>query len=140
MQLKEITSTDITIVLIHPGNQMIRKASDISHSSDNHKFNKTYLEGNSKINNKNARKQKKKIFLGILIFLLCVILGIVVTFSVMRYLGQKKLLNYDNVNMISLKNMITKIMDVLFITMVVHMNLMIIFQVSCLWVSTNVNS
>lgn len=85
----------------HSSGESDDKASDISHSSDNHKFNKGHLSrGNSKTNNKKKRmSKKKKIFLGILIFLLCVILGIVVTFFVMRYLGQKKLLNYDNVNM-----------------------------------------
>lgn len=54
----------------HSSGESDDKASDISHSSDNHKFNKGHLSrGNSKINNKKKRmSKKKKIFLGILIF------------------------------------------------------------------------
>ena len=75
--------------------------SNQKHLSDDHKFKKGHFsKGKSSSNNKKkGMSKKKKIFLGILIFLLCVIVGILGTFFVMRYLGQKDLLNYDNVNM-----------------------------------------
>lgn len=42
--------------------------------------------------------RKKKIFIGILLFFLCIIIGTVAAFLILRYNGKQKMLNYNNLN------------------------------------------
>lgn len=48
---------------------------------------------------KKKKHTARKIILGILIFVLCVIIGIVIAFVIMKNNGEKKVLNYNNLNL-----------------------------------------
>lgn len=48
---------------------------------------------------KHNRHIKKKIIIGILLFLLCLVVGLISAFLIMRYKGRQALLNYDNLNL-----------------------------------------
>lgn len=77
------------------------------HSHSHHSEHSLHHSGSSKKRNtKNgtSKKDKKKwsvknkIFIGILLFLLCIILGVISAFFIMRHLGKQSMLNYDNLN------------------------------------------
>lgn len=66
-----------------------------SHSSDSDKKSKN---GKSKKSPKKKWSVTKKILVGILLFLLCLIIGIAAALLIMRHNGKRELLNYDNLN------------------------------------------
>lgn len=70
-------------------------------SGSSHRFSNAHAAKRSRHTYSDKKKwsKKKKILIGILLFLLCVITGIAVTFFVMRYLGHKTMLNYNNLKM-----------------------------------------
>lgn len=63
-----------------------------SHSSGNNKKDKK-----SKSSKKKWSK-KKKILIGILIFFLCVIIGLISTFFILKHLGKQSMLDYNDLN------------------------------------------
>lgn len=77
--------------------------SDHSHRSESSEHSdKRKKQGAEKSSSKKEKKKKwsikKKIFVGILLFLLCIIIGIISAFFIMRYMGKQAMLNYDNLN------------------------------------------
>lgn len=78
------------------------------HHSENSQHNTVQEHNKPSSGKENKRKKeysknkkwsiKKKILIGILLFFLCLIIGTVSAFLIMRYRGQQALLNYDNLN------------------------------------------
>lgn len=69
-------------------------SSHSEHLSDNKKNSK----GKKKKSSKKKWSRKKKVLIGILIFFVCLIIGLISTFFILRYLGKQAMLNYDNLN------------------------------------------
>ncbi len=69
-------------------------SSHSEHLSDNKKNSK----GKKKKSSKKKWSRKKKVLIGILIFFLTLIIGVISTFFILRYLGKQAMLNYDNLN------------------------------------------
>ena len=67
------------------------------HSSlpDDSSNNKKYRKNTS---SKKKWSKKKKVLIGILIFFLCLIIGLVSMFFILKYLGRQAMLDYDNLN------------------------------------------
>lgn len=80
----------------HSHSSQTKHHSSSSHSTSGDKSN----HGNSKKSTGGKKKWSlpKKILVGILLFLLCLIIGIAAAFFIMRYNGEHSLLNYDNLN------------------------------------------
>ena len=70
-------------------------SSHSDHSSDNKEKN---VNGKKKKGAKKKWSKKKKILIGILIFFICLIIGLISSFFILRYLGKQAMLNYDNLN------------------------------------------
>lgn len=81
------------------------------HSGHSHHSGRSYHSGSShqsrssskhKSRRRSSKKKKwstkKKIFIGILLFLLCIIIGLISAFFIMRHLGKKAMLNYEHLN------------------------------------------
>lgn len=76
------------------------------HSSHNHEHSHNSIHSSKKTSSRKSSKTdkkkkwsiKKKIIVGILLFFLCIIIGIISAFFVMNYLGKQAMLNYDNLN------------------------------------------
>lgn len=70
------------------------------------------LKHTVKVSEQKERKKKKslgfKIFIGILLFILCIVLGILMTFAIMRYRGRLALMNDQNLNITSIEEAETK--------------------------------
>ena len=78
-------------------------SSEHSHSKrDGHSHNhSSHSSGSNDKKKKSSRKKwskKKKILIGILIFILCLIIGLITTFFILKYLGKQSMLNYSNLN------------------------------------------
>lgn len=69
-------------------------SSHSEHLSDNKKNSK----GKKKKSSKKKWSRKKKVLVGILIFFLTLIIGVISTFFILRYLGKQAMLNYNNLN------------------------------------------
>ena len=68
------------------------------HSTKHHNADKK----SSKKKNKKERKKwskKKKILIGILLFFLCIVIGTIAAFFIMRWQGKKELTDYKNLNL-----------------------------------------
>lgn len=79
-----------------------KKYKQKSHRSSHH-HSSTHTSNNNKKKKKNnpskkKMSKKKKILIGILIFFVCLIVGFISTFFILRYLGKHAMLNYDNLN------------------------------------------
>lgn len=74
-----------------------------SHSShhSSRQMNDSSDEHNKAKSDKKKKKwsKKKKVIIGILLFLFCVIIGITITFFIMRYMGREAILDYTNMHM-----------------------------------------
>lgn len=84
----------------HSSNHSHHHSSSPSHhhsSSQNHSAGSNRKRKKEKSSKKKWSK-KKKILMGILIFFLCFIIGLLATFFILRHLGKQKMLNYDNLN------------------------------------------
>jgi LCP family protein required for cell wall assembly len=72
------------------------------HHSQSQTDDGTNTSSADNVSEKNSNPKKKhkvrNILIGILLFLLCIIIGIAAAFMIMRYQGKKALLNYDNLN------------------------------------------
>ncbi len=71
-----------------------------SHSHHSHHHHSS-SQSSSKSKKKKEKKKwslKKKIFIGILIFILSLLVSLVSAVLIMNYIGRKQLLNYDNLN------------------------------------------
>lgn len=77
------------------------------HSSDNSHHHSSSDSKQTSAKNKKSKQEntskkkwskKKKVLVGILIFFLCLIIGLVSAFLILRYLGKQTMLNYDNLN------------------------------------------
>ena len=66
------------------------------HSSSRHSSSR---KGNKEKKERKKWSKKKKIIVGILLFLLCIIIGVVSAFFIMRWQGKKELTNYDQLNL-----------------------------------------
>lgn len=79
-------------------------SSHSEHHSSSHSHHHSSTSNRSSDRNKKRKtpkkkwSRKKKILVGILIFFLCVIIGLISTFFILRYLGKQAMLNYDNLN------------------------------------------
>lgn len=72
------------------------------HSSHPHHSGSPKKHSSKKKTSKKDKNEKwsvkKKIFVGILLFLLCIIIGVISAFFIMRHLGKQAMLNYENLN------------------------------------------
>ena len=81
-----------------------KHSSEHRHSSGNHNSRHSARHHSSdrskKPSGKSKKKwsKKKKILVGILIFILCLIIGTVAAFFILRNIGKNAMLNYDNLN------------------------------------------
>lgn len=77
-----------------------RERSHAHHSSHSRHSASHDTSGGKKKRRSSKKKwsKKKKILIGILVFFLCLIIGLLSTFFILRYLGKQAMLNYDNLN------------------------------------------
>lgn len=71
------------------------------HSHHTSSSNSTKSNKKKRKDKKTAKKKwskKKKILVGILIFFLCLIIGLISTFFILRHLGKQAMLNYEDLN------------------------------------------
>ncbi len=69
------------------------------HSKSRHSSHHHSVSSNSNSKKKKRKiSKKKKVLIGILIFFLCLIVGLISTFFILKYLGKRALLDYDNIN------------------------------------------
>lgn len=75
------------------------RSSDSDNLEHHHSFASDDGRKNKKGNiPKKKWSKKKKILIGILIFFLCLIIGLISTFFILRYLGKQALLDYNDLN------------------------------------------
>lgn len=67
-----------------------------SHHSGSHHHSSRH--GHGRRHRRRKWKKWKKILVGILLFILCIIIGVVAAFFLMRHRGKEMLLNYDNMS------------------------------------------
>ncbi|MCI9617564.1 MAG: hypothetical protein HFG31_06120 [Eubacterium sp.] len=79
----------------HSSGHSHHHSSHSEHLSDSKEKNQ---KGKQKKTPKKKWSKKKKILIGILIFFICLIIGLISTFFILRYLGKQAMLNYDNLN------------------------------------------
>lgn len=79
----------------HSSGHSHHHSSHSEHLSDSKEKNQ---KGKQKKTPKKKWSKKKKFLIGILIFFICLIIGVISTFFILRYLGKQAMLNYDNLN------------------------------------------
>lgn len=79
----------------HSSGHSHHHSSHSEHLSDSKEKNQ---KGKQKKTPKKKWSKKKKILIGFLIFFICLIIGLISTFFILRYLGKQAMLNYDNLN------------------------------------------